>query len=217
MKKALRSFGVGMSMAVAAAIAAVPTAYGADAATGSNAGASEPEHKKLGVGDPAPAWDGLAGVDDQKHSLGEHADAKAVVVVFTCNHCPVAVAYEDRIVEIASDYKDKGVDVVAINVSNLDADKLPAMKERAEEKGFKFDYVYDPSQDIGQAYGAAVTPHAFLLDGERNVAYIGAIDDNMSADKVTKHHLRDAIDAVLAGSKPEPATTKPIGCGIKYE
>ncbi len=217
MKKALRSFGVGMSMAVAAAIAAVPTAYGADAATGSNAGASESEPKQLGVGDPAPKWEGLVGVDDQKHSLGEHADAKAVVVIFTCNHCPVAVAYEDRIVEIASDYKDKGVDVVAINVSNLDADKLPAMKERAEEKGFKFDYVYDPSQDVGRAYGAAVTPHAFLLDGDRNVAYIGAIDDNMSADKVTKHHLRDAIDAVLTGSKPETDATKPIGCGIKYE
>lgn len=217
MKKALRSFGVGVSMAIAAAIAAVPTAYGADAATESNSGPGESEQEKLGVGDPAPAWDGLIGVDDQEHSLGEHADAKAVVVIFTCNHCPVAVAYEDRIAAIAEDYRDKGVDVVAINVSNLDSDKLPAMKERAEEKGFKFDYVYDPSQDIGRAYGAAVTPHAFLLDGDGNVAYIGAIDDNMSADKVEKNYLRDAIDAVLAGSKPQTDATKPIGCGIKYE
>ena len=164
-----------------------------------------------------PRGTDLAGVDDKQHSLGEHADAKAVVVVFTCNHCPVAVAYEDRLVEFANDYADKGVDVVAINVSNMEADKLPAMKERAEEKGFKFDYLYDPSQEIGRAYGAAVTPHVFLLDGDRNVAYIGSIDDNMNPEKVTKHYLRDAIDAVLAGSKPQDDTTKPMGCGIQYE
>jgi peroxiredoxin len=216
MKKALRSFGVGMSMAIAAATS-IPSAYAADATAGSNTKADDAEQKKLAVGDAAPAWKDLAGVDNQKHSLGEHADAKAVVVVFTCNHCPVAQAYEDRIVAIASDYADKGVDVVAINVNNMEADKLPAMKERAEEKGFKFDYLSDPSQKIGRAFGAAVTPHAFLLDGERNVAYIGAIDDNMNAEKATKTYLRDAIDAVLAGSKPQVDSTKPVGCGIQYE
>jgi peroxiredoxin len=213
MKKSLRTFGVGMSMAIAAAMA-VPTAYGADAATETKAST---EQKKLAVGDQAPEWNNLAGVDDKQHSLGEHADAKAVVAIFTCNHCPVAVAYEDRIVELANDYAAKGVDVVAINVSSMEADKLPAMKERAEEKGFKFDYVYDPSQEVGRAYGAAVTPHIFLLDGERNIAYIGSIDDNMNPEKVTKHYLRDAIDAVLAGSKPQTDTTKPMGCGIRYE
>jgi peroxiredoxin len=169
------------------------------------------------VGDAAPAWKDLEGVDGQKHSLGEHADAKAVVVAFTCNHCPVAVEYEGRIVSIAEDYKDKGVEVVAINVSNLEQDKLPAMKKRAEKEGFNFDYLYDPSQEIGRAYGAAVTPHLFLLDGDRNVVYIGAIDDNMNEEKATKHYLRDAIDAVVAGSKPQTDSTKPIGCGIKYE
>jgi thiol-disulfide isomerase/thioredoxin len=216
MRKSLKSFGMGMSMAIAAAIA-VPSAYAADAPAGTAAPSDTSEQKKLGVGDAAPAWKDLVGVDDQKHSLGEHADAKAVVVVFTCNHCPVAKAYEDRIVEIATDYADKDVDVVAINVSNLDADKLPAMKERAEEKGFKFNYLYDPSQEIARAYAATVTPHVFLLDGERNIAYIGAIDDNMKADKATKPYLRDAIDAVLAGSKPQTDSTKPVGCGIKYE
>lgn len=213
MKKSLRSFGVGMSMAIASALA-VPTAFGADAATEKSAGA---EQKQLAVGDQAPAWNNLEGVDGKHHSLGEHAAAKAVVVVFTCNHCPVAVAYEDRIVAIANDYKDKGVDVVAINVNNAEADKLPAMKDRAEEKGFKFDYVYDPSQDIGRAYGAKVTPHVFLLDGDRNVAYIGAIDDNMDASKAAKNYLRDAIDAVLVGSQPQTDSTKPVGCGIRYE
>ncbi len=138
MKKSLRTFGVGMSMAIAAAMA-VPTAYGADAATENKAG--DTAKKGLAVGDQAPAWNNLKGVDGKQHSLGEHADAKAVVVIFTCNHCPVAVAYEDRIVELANDYSNKGVDVVAINVNNMEADKLPAMKERAEEKDFRFDYI----------------------------------------------------------------------------
>jgi len=217
MKKTLRSFGMGMSMAIAAAISAVPTAFAADATADGAANKANAAHKKLAVGDAAPAWEGLIGVDDQKHSLGEHADAKAVVVVFTCNHCPVAQAYQDRLIEIANDYQDKGVDLVAINVNNMEADKLPAMKQRAEEKGFKFDYLYDPSQEIGRAYGAAVTPHVFLLDGARNVAYIGAVDDNMNESKVTKQYLRDAIDAVLAGSKPQTETTRPVGCGIQYE
>lgn len=214
MKKALRSFGVGMSMAIAAAISSVPSAYGADAPDNK---AVDGQTTKVAVGDSAPAWKDLDGTDGQQHSLGEHANAKAVVVAFTCNHCPVAVAYEDRIVGIAKDYKDKGIEVVAINVNNFEQDKLPAMKERAEEKGFTFDYLYDPSQEIGRAYGAAVTPHVFLLDGDRNVVYIGAIDDNMNEEKVTKHFLRDAIDAVLAGSKPQIDSTKPVGCGIKYE
>ncbi len=172
--------------------------------------------KTLAVGDVAPAWQDLEGVDDQKHSLSDLADAKAVVVIFTCNHCPVAQAYQDRIVELAADYKDKGVELVAINVNNLDADKLPAMKQRAEEKGYKFAYLYDPSQEIGRAFGATVTPHAFLLDGEHKLAYAGAIDDQMEVAKVENHYLRDALDAVLAGSKPENDTIKPIGCGIQY-
>jgi peroxiredoxin len=175
------------------------------------------DSKPLAVGDPAPEWKDLMGVDDQKHSLGDLKEAKAVVVVFTCNHCPVAQAYEDRIIQLAADYKDKGVEVVAINVNNIDADKLPAMKTRAEEKGFKFSYLYDPSQEIGRAFGATVTPHAFLLDGEKNLVYVGAIDDQMNAEEVKEHYLRDAIDAVLAGSKPAKESTKPAGCGIQYE
>jgi peroxiredoxin len=175
------------------------------------------DSKPLAVGDPAPEWKDLMGVDDQKHSLGDLKEAKAVVVVFTCNHCPVAQAYEDRIIQLAADYKDKGVEVVAINVNNIDADKLPAMKTRAEEKAFKFSYLYDPSQEVGRAFGATVTPHAFLLDGEKNLVYVGAIDDQMNAEEVKEHYLRDAIDAVLAGSKPAKESTKPAGCGIQYE
>lgn len=181
------------------------------------AGPAVPEAKALAVGDPAPEWKDLEGVDDEMHSLGDIKDAKAVVVVFTCNHCPVAQAYEDRIIQLAADYKAKGVELVAINVNNMDADKLPAMKERAKEKGFEFDYLYDPSQEIGRAFGATVTPHAFLLDSEKKLVYVGAIDDNIDANEVKENHLRDAIDDVLAGSKPAKESTKPAGCGIRYE
>lgn len=169
------------------------------------------------VGDAAPKWEKLAGIDDEEHSFADLKDAKATVVVFTCNHCPVAQAYEDRLVALYDDYHDKGVELVAINVSNSNADKLPAMKKKAEEKGFEFQYLYDPSQAIGRAFGATVTPHAFLLDGKGHVAYIGAIDDEMNPDKVTEHYLRDAVDAVLAGNKPKTETSKPSGCGIHYE
>ncbi|QDV74220.1 thioredoxin family protein [Botrimarina mediterranea] len=171
----------------------------------------------VAVGAEGPAWVDLEGVDSERHSLADLEKAKAVVVVFTCNHCPVAKAYEDRLVQLQKDYAKKGVEIVAINVNNLEADKLPAMKKRAKEKGFKFAYLYDPSQEIAREYGATVTPHVFLLDGDRNVAYIGAIDDNMKADKAEQHYLRDALDAVLAGKAPETASTPPAGCGIQYE
>ncbi len=165
--------------------------------------ARPPKRKSVAVGEAAPEWKDLEGAMGAKHSSAELKDAKGVVVVFTCNHCPVAQAYEDRIIARANDYKEKGIELVAINVNNMEEDKLPAMKERAEAKGYKFDYLYDPSQAIGRAFGATVTPHVFLLDGEQNLVYAGAIDDNMEVDKVEKQYLRDAIDAVLAGSKPE--------------
>ncbi|MCI0491833.1 MAG: thioredoxin family protein [Planctomycetes bacterium] len=171
----------------------------------------------IAIGLPGPAWENLTGIDDQQHSLKDLSAANAVAVVFTCNHCPVAEAYEDRLVQLAKDYKDKGVELVAINVNNLEADKLPAMKERAAAKGFDFQYLYDPSQEIGRAYSATVTPHVFLLDKDRKVVYMGAIDDNQDTAAVTKHHLRDAIDAVLAGQTPATATTQQFGCSIQYD
>jgi peroxiredoxin len=169
------------------------------------------------IGSVAPEWVELEGVDGKLHGLSELKDAKAVLVVFTCNHCPVAKAYEDRVIALYNDYHKQGVEVVAINVNNMEADKLPAMKERAKEKGFEFAYLYDPSQAIGRAYGATVTPHVFLLDGARKVAYMGAIDDNMNADKAEAHYVRAALDSVLAGKEVEAAETKPSGCGIKYD
>jgi peroxiredoxin len=169
------------------------------------------------IGTPAPAWANLEGTDGKSHNLNDLAEADAVAVVFTCNHCPFAQAYEERLVKFATDYKDKGVELVAINVSNLDADKLPAMKERAEEKGFNFAYIYDPSQNIAREFGATNTPHAFVLDKSRKIIYTGAIDDNENDASVTRHYVREAVDAALAGKSPELSKTDPVGCSIKYD
>jgi peroxiredoxin len=174
-------------------------------------------NKVLSIGDEAPSFSGIPGVDGKDHSLDDYKDAKAVVIVFTCNHCPVAVAYEDRIIELQKDYESRGVQVIAISVNNLPADRLDKMIERAEDKGFNFPYIHDESQKSGHAYGAAVTPHFFLLDGDHKIAYMGSYDDNQKADEVEKTYLRDAIDAVLAGEKPDPAETRQFGCGVKYE
>jgi peroxiredoxin len=171
----------------------------------------------LKIGDAAPKFSAIIGVDDKKHSLADYQDAKIVVVVFTCNHCPVAVAYEDRLVALQKDYQAKGVQVVAVNVNNLAADRLDKMKQRAKQKGFNFPYLYDKTQKIGHDYGATVTPHVFVLDKDRKLVYVGAVDDSMAADEVKSHSLRDAIDALLAGEKPPKEVTKQFGCGIKYE
>lgn len=173
--------------------------------------------EEIKVGAKAPDWSGIIGTDDKEHALADHAKAKIVVLVFMANHCPVAVAYEDRLVAIQKDYKDKGVQVVAVNVNNIPADRLDQMKIRAKQKGFNFPYLYDSSQKMGRDYGAAVTPHVFVLDQERKVAYVGAIDDNMKVKEVKQHYLREALDALLEGKAPPVTHTKAFGCSIKYE
>jgi peroxiredoxin len=174
-------------------------------------------NKVLNIGDQAPDWSSLPGTDDKEHSLADYKDAKAVVLVFTCNQCPVAVAYEDRLVQLQADYEDKGVKVVAINVNPSDAEKMPAMKQRAERKGFNFPYLYDDSQKSARDCGAAKTPEIVLLNGEGKVVYLGAIDDNMNPSEVSKTYLRTALDEVLAGKSVSNAETRAEGCGIKYE
>ncbi len=169
------------------------------------------------VGDKAPAFKDAIGVDDKTYSLDDFKDAKAVVVCFTCNSCPVAIAYEDRFTKFAQAYKGKDVRFVAINVNNRTSDKLEAMKQRAEQKGFTFPYLYDQTQKSARDFGARVTPHLYVLDADRNVAYIGAFDDSMNAGKVTKEFVKDAVDAVLAGETPKVQNTRAKGCGIKYE
>lgn len=171
----------------------------------------------LPIGSEAPAWTDLPGTDDAKHSLADIPREKLVLVVFTCNSCPFAVAYEDRIEKFANAHREKGVEVVAINVNRDDKDAMPAMKLRAKEKGFSFPYLYDESQNIGREYGAIATPQFFLLDKDRKVAYSGAFDNSRKAERATEHFVKDAVDALLAGKTPEVTSTRPAGCSIRYE
>jgi len=180
-------------------------------------GSSALAAKALKVGDEAPGWSGIIGIDDKEHGLADYKEVKAIVLVFTCNHCPVAVIYEDRVIALQKDYGSKGVQVIAVNVNNIPADRLDKMKERAKAKKFNFPYLYDSSQKMGHDYGAKVTPHTFVLDKDRKIAYIGAIDNNKKADKADKHYVRDALDALLAGKTPPQTETKAFGCSIKYE
>ncbi len=171
----------------------------------------------LKIAASAPDFKDIIGIDGKKHALADYKDAKLIVLVFTCNHCPVAMAYEDRLIALQKDYEAKGVQLVAVNVNNLPADRLDEMKKRAEQKGFNFPYLYDSTQKIGHDYGATVTPHVFVLDEHRKIAYVGAVDDNMEIDKVKTPYLRNALDALLKGRKAPEETTKAFGCGIKYE
>jgi len=184
----------------------------------------------LKIGDAAPDWSGIKGVDGKEHSLSEYKKAKLVVLVFTCNHCPVAKAYEDRLIAVQKDYGKKGVQVVAVcsnSVKIQPADSFEKMKDRAEGKDlgdwrekkgpFNFPYLHDVTQKMAHDYGAKVTPHVFVLCKERKIAYIGAVDDNNNAKRVEDEYLRDALDALLAGKQPEKTETKPRGCSVKYE
>ena len=173
-------------------------------------------NKVLDIGKPAPAWKELLGVDGQRHSLDDLKEAKLVVVVFACNHCPVVKSYERRLIRFVDDYRDKGVAFVAISVSRQPSDQLPQMKTRASDSGFNFPYLIDPTQKIARAYGATCTPHVFVLDQQRRVVYMGKIDDHLDESKVGERFLRDAVDALLAGKQPEVAETRQVGCDIEF-
>lgn len=173
-------------------------------------------NKVLDIGKPAPAWRDLLGVDDKRHGLDDLKAARLVVVVFACNHCPVVKAYERRLIRFVDEYRDKGVEFVAISVSRQPSDQMPQMKMRASDSGFNFPYLIDPTQKIARAYGATCTPHVFVLDQQRRVAYMGKIDDHLDESKVSERFLRDAVDALLAGKQPEVGETRQVGCDIEY-
>jgi peroxiredoxin len=173
----------------------------------------------LNLGDPAPAWTNLPGVDGKKHSLADLKDKQVVVVVFTCNSCPIASDYEDRIIAFAkaSAAADKPTAIVAINVNTVEEDRLPKMKERAESKNFPYPYLYDQTQKIAKAYGAIYTPEFFVLDKDRKIAYMGAFDDNIEFTKVKRPFVEPAVKALLKGEQPQPGETIANGCLIRYE
>ncbi len=172
------------------------------------------------VGDKAADFS-LKSVDGQMVSLSDYKDAKGYIVVFTCNTCPFSVKYEDRINEMHQKYADAGYPVIAINPNDPSiktGDSYDAMKIRAEEKGFDFPYVFDEGQKVFPVYGATKTPHVYILDQDMIVKYIGAIDDNPGdAEMVDMNYVDNAIASIQKGVNPDPASTKAIGCSIKYK
>ena len=190
-----------------------------------NRGESGEFNQVLSIGDPAPAWVDLPGTDGRTHSLADLPAEEFVVVVFTCNSCPVARDYEERIMEFTRRYAGRAR-VTAINVNTIAEDRLDKMIERATERKFNFTYLFDESQQIARRYGATGTPEFFLLSpasgGERSTApvrtilYMGAMDDNSMATQVTKQYLVDALEAALAGKQPPVRETYAHGCRIRF-
>lgn len=181
----------------------------------------------LELGDRAPDFE-LPGVDGKTHTLDEYDDAKLLLIIFTCNHCPTAQAYEERIKKLDAEYGIRGVKLVAISPNDPDAvrpsecgwsdvgDSLEDMKFRAKDAEFEFPYLYDgETQETSRAYGAVATPHVFLFDEDRRLRYTGRIDDE-EVETVTDHTTRNAIDALLAGKEPPITKTRVFGCSVKW-
>lgn len=176
------------------------------------------------VGDKAADFK-LKNVDGKYVSLSDFPNAKGFVVVFTCNNCPYAKAYQDRFIALDKEYKVKGYPVVAINPNDPavePGDSYDAMVTRAREKGYTFPYLYDEKQETYRVYGATKTPHTFVLQknkqGEFIVKYIGAVDDNyQDASAVQQAYLKNAINSLLNNSDPEPSLTKAVGCSVKQK
>jgi len=182
----------------------------------------------LAIGAPAPDFD-LPGVDGKNHKLAEYAKAKLLVIVFTCNHCPTAQAYEERVQKLQDEYGKKGVALVAISPNDPLAvrpdelgftdvgDTLEDMKVRAKDKSYTYPYLYDgETQVVAKRYGPVATPHVFVFDEARKLRFVGRIDNGENPAKITVQDTRNAIDALLAG-KPVPVeTTKVFGCSIKW-
>lgn len=173
------------------------------------------------IGDVAEDFS-LKNIDGNMVSLADYEDAKGFIVIFTCNTCPFAVKYEDRIIALNNKYASKGYPVIAImpnNTAKKPGDNFDAMKQRSQEKGFTFPYLIDEQQTVYPKFGATKTPHVFILqkgDGLNVVEYIGAIDDNYKdASAVKVKYVENAVDAMLNGEEVSPTETKAIGCSIK--
>ena len=173
----------------------------------------------LQIGDSAPDFS-LPGTDGKTYSLNDFADAKVLIVLFTCNHCPFVVGSQDRVDRLYGEYAPKGVRMIAINSNETKdhpTDDLEHMKQRAQELDLKYPYVRDDSQEVALAYGALRTPHFYVFDADRKLQYTGRMDDNpRDASKATTSELREALDAILAGRRPDMPLTNPIGCNVKW-
>lgn len=173
----------------------------------------------LQLGQAAPDFN-LPGIDGKTYSLKDFKDAKLLVIVFSCNHCPYVVGSEERMKSFYNGYKSKGVAMIAINSNETEGhptDSFDHMKTHAQEKGITWPYVRDDSQEIALKYGALRTPHYYVFDQDRKLRYTGRMDDNpRNPGQEKTRELRDAVDALLAGKKPPVELTNPIGCNVKW-
>lgn len=170
------------------------------------------------IGDTVPGWADLPGTDGSRHSWKDLADRDAVVVVFTCNSCPYAVDYEQRINALAERFAgpDSRVAVVAINSNLIPEDSPAAMRQRATAGRFLFPYLFDESQTVARSFGAVRTPEFYVLDRERRIVYMGAMDDDTNPSAVRRHHVLDAVNAVLEQREVAVKETPPVGCLIRF-
>jgi len=173
----------------------------------------------LELGKPAPNFENLKATDGKSYSLSSFEKKPVLVVIFSCNHCPYVVAYEDRMVAIQRDYAEKGVQLIAINSNDDESypeDSFPNMVQRTKKKNFNFVYARDADQSVVDAFGAVCTPHVFVFGPDRKLAYRGRIDDSKEPAKVTTNDLRNAIDDLLYGIPVRVPNTRPFGCSIKF-
>jgi peroxiredoxin len=172
----------------------------------------------LSIGDRGHDFE-LPATDGSSHSLAD-GDSPATVVYWTCNHCPYALAWHERMLDVARDYADRGIRVLAVNSNDPErypADSFQAMKERFEgEGGWPHPYLWDETQEVARGFGAERTPDVFVFDSELRLRYRGAPDPDYQDPSQGGSWLRQAIDAVLEGHDPEPAETEPVGCTIKW-
>lgn len=177
------------------------------------------ETRKLKTGDSAPDF-ALAGIDAKNHSLSDYRGAKALLIVFMCNHCPYVQAKFERMNEIYAKYSRQGLKMVGINsndAADYPDDSFENMKKVAKEQKFGFDYLYDETQEVAKKYGAVCTPDPFLFDSDFKLAYHGRFDDALSPEKEPKKFdMEEALDAVLAGRKPPHDFLFSQGCSIKW-
>ena len=171
------------------------------------------------IGETMPTFE-LPDTEGATWALSGNGDAPATVIVFTCNHCPYALAWHDRLMQVARDYADRGIRFAAINANDADRyprDSYEAMRSRFAAEPWPMPYLHDATQEVAHSYDAKTTPHVFVLDADRRLRYEGAPDADYDDESLNAGWLRDAIDAVLSGDKPSPAQTKPVGCSIKWK
>jgi peroxiredoxin len=172
----------------------------------------------ISVGDPAPAFE-LADTEGTPHRLPGPGEAPATVVVWTCNHCPYALAWHDRLLAVAEEHADAGVRFLMVNSNDAErypADSAEAMRERVRAEGWSIPYLHDAEQSAARAWGARTTPDVFVLDSEGRVVYRGAPDADHQRPELEARWLRDALAAALVGEAVDRAETEPVGCSIKW-